>query len=140
MDANEKLKDVLNVLENVIPKSYDPQEPCDIEDLLKTVLARVNLAKDIIIKSIESENVEPLSEMSRAEIQLNIMRNIEREIMMMYPRSSFAYWWKHTVNWHKVQTFINGNTSKMGATSSAVQSRFIGANPDGKTFISEAPK
>jgi hypothetical protein len=85
--------------------------------------------------AIEDEKEEPLHEMSRAELQLNIMRNIEREIMTMHPRSSLAYWWKHTVNWHKVQTFINCNTRKMGSTSSAVQCRFIGADPDSKTFL-----
>jgi hypothetical protein len=83
---------------------------------------------------------EPLSYMSRAELQLNIMRNIEREIKNLDRDGegdegvSLRYWWQHTANWAKVQRIINGNTSKAGSTSSTQQCAFMGADVDGYSF------
>lgn len=78
---------------------------------------------------------EPLSYMSRAELQLNIMQNIEREIMRLGKRNTVRWWWEHSKNWVKVQAILNGNTRCAGSTSSAQQCQFIGAEPDGDTFI-----
>lgn len=58
MGAFEKAKEALNILENVIPKSYDPQEPFDIEDLLTTVLARVDLAKSKLSEAVNAPEIE----------------------------------------------------------------------------------
>jgi len=77
---------------------------------------------------------EPLEYLSRAELQLNIMRNIEREIMGMGKTAKIRFWWERVPNWVKVQAFINGNTRKAGSTSSGEQCFFIGADPDGKSF------
>jgi len=77
---------------------------------------------------------EPLAHLSRAELQLKIMRNIESIIGEMGKTSSLRWWWDHSTNWVRVQQFLNMNTSKAGSTSSTQQCIFIGADPDGKTF------
>jgi hypothetical protein len=78
---------------------------------------------------------EPLGFMSRAELQLNIMVNLERLVKRLSKNNSLRYWWDHSKNWVKVQAVLNGNTLKAGSTSSAAQCNFIGADPDGDTFI-----
>lgn len=80
---------------------------------------------------------EPLGYLDRADLQLKIMQNIEREIMGMGPTSKLRYWWEAVPNWVRVQTFLNGNTRKAGSTSSTAQCVFIGADPDGNTFFKE---
>jgi hypothetical protein len=77
---------------------------------------------------------EPLEYLSRKELQLKIMQNIEREIMNMSPTSKLRCWWERSSNWVKVQKFLNGNTVKAGSTSSTAQCLFIGIDPDGDTF------
>ena len=86
---------------------------------------------------------EPLSYLSRKELQLNIMRNIERKILQKgefedederVENIELKCWWRNTPNWAKVQTFLNGSSHKAGSTSSTAQCRFIGVDPDGKTF------
>lgn len=69
---------------------------------------------------------EPLEYLNRKELQLNILRNIERKIMQdnrefedePINNAEIKYWFENTVNWGKVQTFLNGNTKKAGSTSS----------------------
>lgn len=78
---------------------------------------------------------EPLEYLTRDKLQLQIMQNIETEITHMGKTSKLRYWWDRSPNWAKVQTFLNGRSSKSGSTSSALQCRFIGADPDGKTFF-----
>ena len=80
---------------------------------------------------------EPLKYLSRAELQLNIMQSIEREIMQSGHRSRMRYWWERSPNWAKVQRFMNANTLKAGSTSSREQCHFMGADPDGKTFFNK---
>lgn len=80
---------------------------------------------------------EPLKHLSRAELQLEIMKNIEREIMNTGHRNKLRFWWERVPNWVRVQTFINRNTIKAGSTSSGQQCHFIGADPDGKTFFNK---
>jgi len=81
------------------------------------------------------EEAEPLLYLPRSELQLNIMKSFESELLNKYPKSAFAYWWRHTYNWVKVQAFINMNTSKAGSTSSSEQCRFVGADPDSTSFL-----
>lgn len=78
---------------------------------------------------------EPLEYMSRSELQLNIMRNIERKVQMLSKNNKFRIWWDNSKNWVRVQELLNMNTCKSGSTSSAAQCRFIGADPEGKTFF-----
>lgn len=80
---------------------------------------------------------EPLEYMSRAELQLNIMRNIERKVQTLSKNNRFRVWWDNTKNWVRVQELLNMNTTKAGSTSSGAQCRFIGADPDGTTFYKE---
>jgi hypothetical protein len=80
---------------------------------------------------------EPLDYMSRAELQLNIMCNIERKVKELPKRNGFRWWWDNTKNWVRVQELLNMNTRKAGSTSSTVQCRFIGADPAGNTFYKE---
>lgn len=84
-----------------------------------------------------AQPMEPLADRSRAELQLNILQNMERLVMQYPKRNAIRLWWEHTFNWVKVQALITGNTSKGGSTSSAQQCRFIGADPDGYSFIKE---
>ena len=90
---------------------------------------------------------EPLGHLSRKELQLNILKNIEsaidNEFWMDNPDSDYTedfirlkHWWHNTPNWGKVQMFINGGTSKAGSTSSTEQCIFLGINPD-NTSIKE---
>jgi|WetSurMetagenome_2_1015567.scaffolds.fasta_scaffold01346_14 hypothetical protein len=78
---------------------------------------------------------EPLEYMTRSELQLNIMRNIERKVNELPKRNSFRWWWDNSKNWIRVQELLNMNTKKAGSTSSTAQCRFIGTNPDGYTFF-----
>ena len=77
---------------------------------------------------------EPLAFMSREELQLRIMQNIEFEVSRLDKRSAFRRWWDSCPNWARVQAIINGGTSKAGATSSSQQCAFMGADPGGKSF------
>ena len=85
---------------------------------------------------------EPLGYLSRKELELNIMRNIERKILEDCSVEDYdskgnlelKWWWENTPNWVKVQTFLNGNSKKAGSTSSAEQCLFLGVQPDGKSF------
>lgn len=77
---------------------------------------------------------EPLAFMSREELQLRIMQNIEFEVSKLDKRNAFRRWWDYSRNWERVQAIINGNTSKAGSTSSAQQCRFMGVDPDGRSF------
>lgn len=81
--------------------------------------------------------VEPLGHMSRSELQLHIMRNIEKKIKRLPKRNSIRQWWEHSKNWIRVQEILNANTSMAGRTSSSGQCCFIGADPDGDTFCKE---
>lgn len=81
---------------------------------------------------------EPLDYMDRAELQLNIMRNIEREILRCGKSSILRRWWEMSPNWVRVQAFLNGNTQKAGSMSSGQQSKFIGLDPDSRTLICES--
>ena len=65
MTPIEKAKEALNILENAVPKNYDPQEPFDIDDLLTCVLSRVDLAKSRISESISAIGVEKPSNDAR---------------------------------------------------------------------------
>ena len=78
---------------------------------------------------------EPLEYMSRAELQLNIMRNIELKVQSLSKSNRFRLWWDNSKNWVRVQELLNMNTTKAGSTSSSAQCRFIGADPEGKTFL-----
>lgn len=80
---------------------------------------------------------EPLEYLSRAELQLSIMQNIEREITRLSKNNRMRIWWDNTRNWAKVQTFITSNSKKAGSSSSIQQCLFIGANPDGVSFYQE---
>ena len=77
---------------------------------------------------------EPLGFISRADLQLNVMVNLERLIKRLSKNNSLRYWWDHSKNWVRVQAILNGNTLKAGSTSSAAQCQFIGVDPDGDTF------
>ena len=86
--------------------------------------------------------MDELYYLERKELMLNVMRNIERKILEDCSVEEYdskgnlelKYWWESMPNWVKVQTFLNGNTSKAGSTSSIKQCRFIGVKPDGKSF------
>ena len=80
---------------------------------------------------------EPLECYSRKELQLNIMRNIEREILSCGHNSKIRIWWENVPNWAKVQKYLNGNTCKGGSTSSTQQCLFLGVRPDGRSFYGE---
>ena len=82
---------------------------------------------------------EPLDYLSRAELQLGIMQNIERIVSGLPKSNSFRRWWDMYPNWVRVQEIINMNTHKAGSTSSGAQCHFIGAHPDGKTFYKAKP-
>lgn len=85
---------------------------------------------------------EPLEYLSRKELQLNIMRNIEQKLLESTKVEDYdeegnldiKCWWENMPNWVKVQTFLNGNSSKAGSTSSTQQCIFLGVKPDGKSF------
>ena len=79
-------------------------------------------------------NEDPLAFMSREELQLRIMQNIEFEVSQLDKRNAFRRWWDSSRNWTRVQAIINGGTSKAGATSSAQQCRFMRVDPDGRSF------
>ena len=83
------------------------------------------------IYEVEPVPTEPLAHLSRAQLQLGIMKNVEH---LITKTPYLKDWWKHSSNWVRVQAIINGNTSKAGSTSSTEQCRFIGADPNGKTF------
>lgn len=80
---------------------------------------------------------EPLEYLSRKELQLNIMQNIEKEITYLSKNNRFRNWWENTPNWGRVQRIINGGTVKGGSTSSVEQCLFLGVDPDGHTFLME---
>ena len=56
--AIEKAREALNILENVVPKNYDPQKPFNIEDLLDTVISRATLAKMTLSESLAALDAE----------------------------------------------------------------------------------
>lgn len=74
---------------------------------------------------------EPLKDVTRKQLQLDIMKNIELEIKGCGVTSKLRWWWEHTQNWGKVQRIINGRSCKAGSTSSTAQCIFIGIDPDG---------
>ena len=78
--------------------------------------------------------IDQLQHMTRANILLNVMRNIEIEVSHLPKNNSFRRLWDSSTNWHRVQLFINSNTTKAGSTSSAEQCRFMGVDPSGYTF------
>jgi hypothetical protein len=78
---------------------------------------------------------EPLAYLSRSELQLNIMRNLEFEVKQLHKRNQFRVWWEHSRNWFRVQAILNGNTLKAGSTSSSEQCHFMGVDPDGYSFL-----
>jgi len=51
---------VINQLENIIPKNYDPQEPCDPADILEAVQVRANHAIKIIKESVNDFRMDEL--------------------------------------------------------------------------------
>lgn len=89
-----------------------------------------------------NNELEPLAYLSRKELQLNIMRNIERKILADTRVEEYdnednlelKHWWSSTPNWHKVQIFINGDSKKAGRNSSVEQCLFLGVDPNGKSF------
>lgn len=86
--------------------------------------------------------MEPLDYLDRKQLQLNIMRNIEKAILEdrsaddqdSESNSDLKSWWCSSPNWAKVQKFLNGNSKKAGCDSSIDQCVFLGVNPDGRTF------
>lgn len=83
----------------------------------------------------DSVREEPLEYLSRADLQLTIMKNIERIITNIHKNNDLRRWWDMAPNWFRVQTFINGNTKKGGSTSSFEQCEFLGVDVDGYTFF-----
>jgi hypothetical protein len=79
---------------------------------------------------MKNKKIEPLEKIPRDKLQLMIMQNIETAIKDLPKRNQFRWWWEHTVNWVKVQRFINNSTNKAGSTSSGQQCIFIGIHPD----------
>ena len=80
---------------------------------------------------------EPLEYLNRVELQLNIMKNIEREIMRLSKNAMLRSWWEMSPNWVRVQAFLNWNTRKAGSTSSGEQCVFIGLDPDSHELINK---
>jgi hypothetical protein len=76
-----------------------------------------------LLENYVSQVLDPESK----EFQLGILRNIEREM----PRQKR----KHTLNWVIVQDYLLGHTSKGGSTSCCIHCRWLGVDPDGKTFF-----
>lgn len=92
---------------------------------------------------------EPLEYLSRKELQLRIMQNIEIKVLQkgefededdIVENVELKHWWNLMPNWVKVQTFLNHNTYKAGSTSSTQQCRFLGVDPDGKSFFNTEVK
>ena len=81
---------------------------------------------------------EPLGFMSRAELQLNVMCNVERLIKRLPKNNIMRCWWDYSKNWARVQAILKGDIIKAGSTASAAQCQFIGADPEGDTFIASA--
>ena len=100
--------------------------------------------KDIIdrYENNRKKTKEPLEGVDRIELQLNILHNIERKIFEMndfeegegVANPQLVAWWRNTENWVKVQTFINGRSSKSGSVSSSQQCLFLGIDPGGKSL------
>lgn len=82
---------------------------------------------------------EPLGYLSRAELELRFMKNIELAIQKMGKTSHLRHWWDNHPNWVRVQKFMNNNTHKAGSTSSTQQCIFMGVDPDGKSFYGDQP-
>ena len=86
--------------------------------------------------------MDELYYLERKELMLNVMRNIERKILEACSVEEYdskgnlelKCWWENTPNWVKVQTFLNGNTSKAGSSSSIKQCKFLGVAPNGESF------
>lgn len=86
--------------------------------------------------------MDELYYLERKKLMLNIMRNIERKVLEDCSVEEYdskgnlelKCWWENNPNWVKVQTFLNGNTSRAGSTSSIKQCKFLGVNPAGESF------
>lgn len=127
-------------------------KPSNGEEYLEMLQYVTNKIMDLVEEyarhSPDSVNgEEPLGYLTRKELQLNIMRNIERKILEDCSVEEYdsqgnlelKYWWEGMPNWVKVQTFLNGNSCKAGSGSSTEQCRFLGVDPDGKTFRDMTP-
>lgn len=82
-------------------------------------VAFAGYVSDVAIKNQVDKPDDP-------KFYLGIMRNIEREISRQKR--------KHTQNWVLVQDYLLGHTSKGGSTSSCIQCRWMGVDPEGYTF------
>ncbi len=87
----------------------------------------------------------PLSHLSEKELILNILKNIERKVLEdtrveeydLDGNYELKHWYKNTPNWGKIMTFITCNTSKGGSTSAHQMCKFLGVNPNSKTFYNK---
>lgn len=75
---------------------------------------------------MESQIDEPES----AKYQLGVMRNVELEIS----KAKRA----RTPNWVLVKDYLLGHTSKGGSTSCRIHCQFLGVDPYGYSFRSQA--
>lgn len=78
---------------------------------------------------------DPLKYLSRKELLLNVMQNIERSINHLHKNNPLKRAWGMYPNWAKCQKYLNNGTTKAGSTSSLHMCKFIGVDPDGKSFF-----
>lgn len=90
-----------------------------------------------------NHNEDPLNYLSRKELLLNILKNIQIEINAdcaiekgdSSGNLELKHWWDNAQNWIKVKTFITDNTMRAGSTSARKMCQFLGINPSGKSFF-----
>ena len=63
-------------------------------------------------------------------IQLNFLRNIERELLSHGGKSVARNRWLKSPNWKKVKDYLMNGTSTGGKTSATEQCLFLGIEPD----------
>lgn len=80
---------------------------------------------------------EALDYIGRAELQLTILKNIERELLLLNRNNRLRMFWEISPNWVRVQAFINRGTGKAGSTSSAQQCGFIGLDPNSHALLTD---
>ena len=78
--------EALNILENVVPKTYDPQEPYDVQDVLDVALSRVSFAKKILTEALAS-----LDEPDPAVIKQSLTTEKDFCEWTRFPRVFLAY-------------------------------------------------
>lgn len=77
------------------------------------------------------------AELTRIELMLRVMKNIERNIMINGNRSEVARERANSPNWVMVKNYLTAGTSKGGSGSAHEQCRLMGVDPDGMSFYKD---